>query len=250
MRFLISNDDGVGAPGIVSLAEAMGQLGHVDVVAPQSNCSGYSSALTLDRPIHPRVLSNNFVSVDGTPADCVHLAINGYLSQQPDMVISGINLGANLGDDVLYSGTVAAAIEGRFLGKPAIAVSLVGGREDSDYAPAAEITRRLVTYWEEVPLPRRTLLNVNVPNLPLAEIKGILVTRQGHRQQSQDVLKFTDPRGREGFWLGVAGDFEDAGEGTDFHAVENGYVSVTPIQADMTCHEILNNMSQWSKDIL
>jgi len=249
-HYLVSNDDGVQAKGIITLAESVAaELGKTTVIAPQMNCSGFSSALTLDRPLHPRRLSSGYISVNGTPADCVHLALNGYLEDEFDMVVSGINAGANLGDDVLYSGTVAAAIEGRFLGKPAMAISLVKGKADSDYQPAAAIAVALIRHWDEIPLPPRSILNVNVPPIPLNEIKGISITRLGHRKRSQDVVQYVDPRGQRGYWLGVAGEVEEAGEGTDFHAVSNGYISLTPVQPDMTHYQQQDHLEQWCQSL-
>lgn len=245
-RYLVSNDDGVLAKGIDTLNQAIiSHLGNTTVIAPQANCSGYSSALTLERPLHPVRLKNGYISVNGTPADCVHLALNGFLDEEFDMVVSGINAGANLGDDVLYSGTVAAAIEGRFLGKPAMAISLVRGIADSDYHAAAMIAVSLIKHWDEIPLPPRSILNVNIPHLPLEEIKGLLVTRLGHRKRSQDVIRYKDPRGQKGYWLGVAGEVDEAGPGTDFHAVSEGYVSVTPVQPDMTHYQEMAHLNEW-----
>ncbi len=249
LHYLVSNDDGVMANGISALEEAIATLGRTTVIAPQGNCSGFSSALTLERPLHPTHMANGYISVNGTPADCVHLAINGYLEDEPDMVISGINAGANLGDDVLYSGTVAAAMEGRFLGKPAMAISLVNGKEDADFHPAATIAAQLIQHWEEIPLPCRSVLNVNVPRLPLNEIKGIRVTRLGHRKRSQDVVSFKDPRRKTGYWIGVAGEVEEAGPGTDFHAIANGFVSVTPVQIDMSHYQAMDGLRQWTESM-
>lgn len=253
MRFLVSNDDGVLAPGLAALAEALGALGEVTVVAPESERSGFSNALSLDRPLRPVRQSNGFWAVNGTPADCVHLALNGLLDFEPDIVVSGINSGANLGDDTLYSGTVAAALEARFLGKTSIAVSLAGpgarthGREG--YAAAAAMTVRLIEGWDRLQLPNRTILNVNVPDLPLEQLRGFRVARLGHRGRAKDVLTLEDPRGREVYWIGIAGEPADAGEGTDFLAVGEGYVSVTPLQTDLTRHDALQDVSRWLKDL-
>ncbi|MES2917111.1 MAG: 5'/3'-nucleotidase SurE [Pseudomonadota bacterium] len=253
MRFLVSNDDGVLAPGLAVLAEALSALGEVTVVAPESERSGFSNALSLDRPLRPVRQPNGFWAVNGTPADCVHLALNGLLDFEPDLVVTGINSGANLGDDTLYSGTVAAAMEARFLGKTAIAVSLVGpGARNcgpEGYAGAALMVQRLVESWDSLQLPDRTVLNVNVPEGPVADLKGFQVTRLGHRGRAQDVMTLEDPRGREVYWIGLAGAPEDAGEGTDFHAVQHGYVSVTPLQTDLTRHEALPDVARWLKDI-
>lgn len=250
-HYLISNDDGVSAKGIDELNKAVAnELGKTTVIAPQANCSGFSSALTLERPLHPLRLSNGYISVNGTPADCVHLALNGYLEEEFAMVVSGINAGANLGDDVLYSGTVAAAIEGRFLGKPAMAISLVKGEADSDYTAAATIAVSLIKHWDEIPLPARSILNVNIPPLPLDAIKGIAVTRLGHRKRSKDVVAYEDPRGRQGYWLGVAGDVDEAGPGTDFHAIAEGYVSITPVQPDMTHYQEMGQLNDWCQSLI
>lgn len=253
MRFLVSNDDGVQSPGLAALAEALAQLGRVTVVAPDSERSAFSSALTLDRPLRPVQQPNGFWAVNGTPADCVHLALNGFLDFEPDMVVSGINAGANLGDDTLYSGTVAAALEGRFLGKTGIAVSLVGaharGYGIESYRPAAAMVVRLIQSWQRLRLPHRTILNVNVPDMALADIRGFQVSRLGHRARAKDVLALEDPRGRKVYWIGIAGNPADAGEGTDFHAVNAGYVSVTPVLTDLTRHDALQDVSRWLKDV-
>lgn len=253
MRFLVSNDDGVQSPGLVALAEALATLGEVTVVAPDSERSAFSSALTLDRPLRPVRQPNGFWAVNGTPADCVHLALNGFLDFEPDIVVSGINSGANLGDDTLYSGTVAAALEGRFLGKTGIAVSLVGaharGYGIESYRPAAAMVLRLVQGWERLRLPDRTILNVNVPDVPMADIRGIKVTRLGHRGRAKDVLTLEDPRGRKTYWIGLSGEPAEAGEGTDFHAVSENFVSVTPLLTDLTRHDALQDVSRWVKDV-
>lgn len=253
MRFLLSNDDGVQAPGLAALAAALARLGEVTVVAPDMERSAFSSALTLDRPLRAVQHENGFWAINGTPADCVHLALNGFLDFEPDMVVSGINSGANLGDDVLYSGTVAAALEGRFLGKPGLAVSLVGaygrGLGVSHFEVAAAAVARLVESWHRLQLPHRTILNVNVPRLPAEELQGFRITRLGHRGRSRDVQKLTDPHGRPAYWIGVSGDPLDAGEGTDFHAVHAGFVSVTPIQTDMTRHDVMQDVARWLKDV-
>ncbi len=244
MHILISNDDGYLAPGIAALAEALSQDAHVTVVAPDRDRSGASNSLTLDNPIRAQQADNGFVSVDGTPTDCVHLAITGLLEEEPDMVVSGINAGANLGDDVLYSGTVAAAMEGRFLGLPAVAVSLVGP-ESAHLDAAAAVARQLVARLRETPLPGDTILNVNIPDRPLAELKGFCATRLGHRHKSEPVVRMRDPRGRDIYWVGPPGSEQDAGEGTDFWAVRQGYVSVTPIQVDLTRHPAVPAVSRW-----
>lgn len=252
MRFLLSNDDGVQSPGLAALAEALAAIGEVTVVAPDSERSAFSSALTLDRPLRPSQTAQGFWAVNGTPADCVHMALNGFLDFEPDIVISGINAGANLGDDVIYSGTVAAALEGRFLGKTGMAVSLVGaygkGHGIEAFRPAAAMVARLIQGWPRLQLPHRTILNVNVPDMPLNDLRGFQITRLGHRGRSKDVLKLEDPRGRKAYWIGMSGEPLDAGEGTDFHAVKEGYVSVTPLQTDMTRHDVMHDVSRWLKD--
>lgn len=242
MRLLIANDDGVYAPGIVALHDALADYAECVVIAPDADRSGASSSLTLDRPLHPQRLGNGFISVNGTPTDCVHLGLNGLLEHTPDMVVSGINLGANLGDDVLYSGTVAAALEGRFLDKPAFAFSLLS-RQPDNLPTAAHIARRLVEAHDKLDLPPRTVLNVNIPNLPLERIRGVQLTRLGHRARAAAPVKVVNPRGKEGYWISVAGDAEDGGPGTDFHAVMQGYVSITPLQLDRTFHEAFRGLS-------
>ncbi|MDI1300814.1 MAG: 5'/3'-nucleotidase SurE [bacterium] len=253
MRFLVSNDDGVQSPGLVALAEALAELGEVTVVAPDSERSAFSSALTLDRPLRPVQQPNGFWAVNGTPADCVHLALNGFLDFEPDIVVSGINAGANLGDDTLYSGTVAAALEARFLGKTGIAVSLAGahgkGYGIEAYRPAAQMVSRLIRSWPRLNLPARTILNVNVPDLPLEAIRGFQVSRLGHRGRARDVLALDDPRGRKVYWIGIAGNPADAGEGTDFHAVADACVSVTPLLTDLTRHDALEDVSSWLDEV-
>jgi 5'-nucleotidase len=249
MRYLLTNDDGILAPGIGALIDAVSAVGDVHVVAPQTNCSGASHALTLDRPLYPTRMAHNKVAIYGKPVDCVHLAINGFLDFEPDMVISGINAGANLGDDVMYSGTVAAAMEGRFLKIPCMAVSLVNGQLNSDYSVAAEWVVRLLQQWHQVPIPAYSMLNVNVPYLPASEIRGVKVTRLGVRGRSKGVKPHQDLRGHEAYWVGLAGDAFDAELGTDFHAVQEGYVSVTPLAIDWTLHQALGPVADWIKGI-
>lgn len=245
MRILISNDDGYQAPGIIALAQALAQIAEVTVVAPERDRSGASNSLTLDNPIRATRMDNGFIRVDGTPTDCVHLAITGLLEQEPDMVVSGINSGANLGDDVLYSGTVAAAMEGRFLGLPAIAVSLVAQHTALHYVTAARVACALVERLSAEPLPADTILNVNVPDLPWEELQGFVATRLGHRHKAEPVIKANDPRGRPIYWVGPPGGEQDAGPGTDFHAVRSGQVSVTPIQVDLTRYSALDTVAGW-----
>jgi 5'-nucleotidase len=244
MNILISNDDGYLSPGIIALSEALAALGTVWTVAPDRDRSGASNSLTLSRPLRPRQLDERLWVIDGTPSDCVHLGIKGLLPVVPDLVVSGINHGSNLGDDVLYSGTVAAATEGRSLGLPSIALS------STSFAPehldvAAGIAVDLVRRLENHPLPAMTLLNVNVPDVPLEQLGAVCATRLGRRHPSSQIVRTTDPRGREICWIGAAGGAEDAGPDTDFAAVERGDVSVTPIHFDMTRHEVLGALGAW-----
>jgi 5'-nucleotidase len=233
MRILISNDDGYFSPGITVLAEALRALGEVTVVAPERDRSGASNSLTLDRPLSVRQAANGFYFVNGTPTDCVHLAVTGLLDFLPDIVVSGVNLGANMGDDTIYSGTVAAATEGFLLGIPSLAVSLVG-KAGRHYAAAAEVAARLVERFAQAPLAQPVLLNVNVPDMLYAELDGFEVTRLGRRHKAEPVVKIATPRGDTAYWIGAAGGAADAGPGTDFHAVEHGRISVTPLQIDLT----------------
>ena len=248
MRFLLSNDDGYQAPGLAALAEALSQIGEVIVVAPDRDRSGASNSLTLDAPLHVKQDSRGFHYVNGTPTDCVHLAITGLLDEEPDMVISGINSGANLGDDVLYSGTVAAAMEGRFLGCPAIAFSLAGDRPD-DYTTAVKVATNIVNSIIQQPLLEDVLLNVNIPNLAYDDLKGFFVTRLGNRHKSEPAQEAFDPKGRKVYWVGPVGPEQDAGEGTDFHAIRSGKVSITPLQIDLTRHQSIQALSKWLEDI-
>jgi len=247
MELLISNDDGIEATGIRVLAESMRALGGVTIVAPDKNRSGASNSLTLDAPIRIKEIEDGVYRVAGTPTDCVHVALTGLLEEDPDIVVSGINAGANLGDDVIYSGTVAAAMEGRFLGYPAVALSLVFGESTSDhhYDTAGEAATRLVKQLQRDPLPADTILNVNVPDCPWSEIKGFEVTRLGHRHRAEPVIKSKDPRGREMYWIGPAGAEQDAGPGTDFDAVRRKYISVTPIHVDLTRYQALDQVAGW-----
>lgn len=244
MRILVSNDDGIHAPGIQCLARHLRTVAEVRVVAPDRDRSGASNSLTLVHPLRAQELENGDMGIDGTPTDCVHLAITGLLEKEPDLVISGINAGANLGDDVLYSGTVAAAMEGRFLGLPAIAVSLVGPGMQH-YDAAAQVVLNLLDRLHRVPLPAATILNVNVPDLPFEKIRGVQATRLGHRHKSEPVVKARDPRGRTIYWVGPSGLEQDAGPGTDFFAVREGFVSVTPIQVDLTQFEAIDTVGRW-----
>lgn len=244
MRILLSNDDGYFSPGLEVLAETLADLGEITVVAPERDRSGASNSLTLDRPLIVRRSANGFLFVNGTPTDCVHLAVTGVLDELPDMIVSGINVGANMGDDTLYSGTVAAATEGYLLGIPSIAVSLVG-KAARHYQTAARVARQLATRFIERPFKRAVLLNVNVPDLPYDQIKGIQVTRLGKRHKAEGVIKIVNPRGETMYWIGAAGAASDAGPGTDFHAVEQGIVSITPLQIDLTHQEQLPDVREW-----
>lgn len=248
MKILISNDDGYQAPGIICLAKALVDIGEVTVVAPERDRSGASNSLTLDAPIRAVRTDNGFIRVDGTPTDCVHLAITGLLDDEPDIVIAGINDGANLGDDVLYSGTVAAAMEGRFLGLPALAVSLVGNNR-RHYDSAARAVIHLIGLLRCDPLPADTILNVNVPDLPWEEIRGFQATRLGNRHRAERIIRATDPRGRTIYWVGPPGGEQDAGPGTDFHAIKDGYISVTPILVDLTRYAALDKVANWLQRI-
>ena len=243
MHFLLSNDDGYQSPGISALAEVLESIGKVTVVAPDRDCSGASNSLTLDSPLYVKQDERGFYYVNGTPSDCVHLAITGLLDEEPDMVVSGINSGANLGDDVLYSGTVAAAMEGRFLGCPAIAFSLVG-EKPVDYSTSKLVVTEIVKSLIENPLDD-ALLNVNIPDVNYDEIKGFKASRLGNRHKSEPVIKTLDPKGRDVYWVGPVGAEQDAGEGTDFHAIRSKYVSITPIQIDLTRHQSLTSLSDW-----
>jgi 5'-nucleotidase len=243
-RILLSNDDGYLAPGLAALAEACAKISEITVVAPDRNRSGASNSLTLEMPMRVQTGDNGFLFIDGTPTDCVHVAITGLMKEAPDMVIAGINSGANLGDDVLYSGTVAAATEGRFLGYPAIAVSL-SGMNPTHYSTAGRVVEILLDRLEAEPLPADTILNVNVPDVPFDELKGMSATRLGHRHKSEPVVRSKDPHGREIYWVGPPGGEQDAGPGTDFHAVRNLEVSVTPIHVDLTRHDQIPDIKSW-----
>jgi len=247
MRILVSNDDGVDAPGIGILARELGAGGHkVVVVAPDRDRSGASNSLTLDGPLQVEQRSPDVWRVRGTPTDCVHVAITGMLKPEPDIVVSGINNTANLGDDVIYSGTVAAAMEGRFLGLPAVAVSLVtADHVGQHYETAARAAALIVARLKADPLPADTILNVNVPDRPWDEIAGFEVTRLGHRHRAEPCIRQDDPRGRAWWWIGPAGPEMDAGPGTDFHAVRYGHISITPIHVDLTRYQALDQVASW-----
>jgi 5'-nucleotidase len=244
MRLLLSNDDGYFAPGITLLAQALARLGEVTVVAPERDRSGASNSLTLDRPLSLRKAHNGFLYVNGTPTDCVHMAVTGLLELEPDIVVSGINNGANMGDDTLYSGTVAAATEGYLLGIPAIAISLVS-HEFKHYATAARVARDLVERLARKPFGAPVLLNVNVPDVPYDAITGYEVTRLGRRHKAQPVVPGKNPRGETVYWVGPAGAAREAGPGTDFNAVERGAVSITPLQVDLTHPDQIPLMGEW-----
>jgi 5'-nucleotidase len=244
MHILLSNDDGYLAEGLITLADSLCEIAKVSVVAPDKNRSAASNSLTLEMPLRATQMENGFVKVDGTPTDCVHLAITGLLDKEPDMVFAGINHGANLGDDVWYSGTVAAATEGRFLGLPAVAISLAS-HNPQHFKTAGQVAVKLLRKILSHPLPKDTLLNVNVPDVPLSELKGFQVTRLGQRHKSEPVIKSTDPRGRTIYWVGPPGGEQDAGPGTDFYAINTGFVSITPLQLDLTRHEQLKSMDLW-----
>jgi 5'-nucleotidase len=244
VRILLSNDDGYYAPGLAALAEAMRGMGEITVVAPERNRSGASNSLTLDRPLHLKEASNGFFYVNGTPTDCVHLAVTGMLDHEPDMVLSGINWGPNMGDDTIYSGTVAAAMEGYLLGVPAIALSLASfsGR---NFATAGRVARALAERFRDQPFGAPVLLNVNVPDVPWDMLAGMRVTRLGRRHKAEPVVKQVSPRGETVYWVGAAGAAADADEGTDFHAVENGWVSITPLHVDLTHGGQLGRVREW-----
>ena len=247
MRVLVSNDDGVDAPGIKMLAEQLRSAGHeVTVVAPDRDRSGASNSLTLDQPVRLRRIDHYTCAVAGTPTDCVHLALTGMLEYEPDIVVSGINNAANLGDDVIYSGTVSAAMEGRGLGLPSVAVSLVTHKHEAKHflsaaRAAVEIVSRLIAD----PLPADTILNVNVPDLAWEEVAGFEVTRLGNRHRSEACIPQHDPRGGTVYWIGPAGPEQDAGPGTDFHAVRTGYISISPIHVDLTRFQALDQVASW-----
>jgi 5'-nucleotidase len=247
MKILLSNDDGVQAPGLAMLAKHLAEVAEITVVAPDRNRSGASNSLTLENPLRARRMENSFISVEGTPTDCVHLALTGFLDELPDMVVSGINAGANLGDDVWYSGTVAAAMEGRFLGFPAIAISLASHSSSMSkyYETAAYVAKHLVTKLQSDPLPANTILNVNVPDIPLSELDGYEVVRLGTRHCAEPTLTATDPRGHKIYWVGPPGAEQDAGPGTDFYAINSKRVAITPLQLDLTHYTAFEQLSSW-----
>jgi 5'-nucleotidase len=247
VKILVSNDDGYLARGIVALATALSDIADVVVVAPDRNHSGASNSLTLHSPLRIHQVDDTHYFVNGTPSDCVHLALSGFLDFEPDIVVSGVNHGANLGDDVIYSGTVAAAMEGRFLGLPAIAVSLVG-RHGTHFDTAAKVAVDLVTRLQEKPLSSDVILNVNVPDRPYEELNGMRSARLGFRHRSEPLIRETDPRDRTIYWIGPAGDGQDAGPGTDFLAIDDGTVAVTPLKVDLTRHEAVPEIATWLEE--
>ncbi len=249
MNILLSNDDGAHALGIKILHQELIKIAKVVVVAPDRNCSGASNSLTLLNPLRAQTLDNGFISVNGTPTDSVHLGISQLMKPLPDLVVAGINNGANLGDDTLYSGTVAAATEGRHMGMPAVAVSLVGKKEQH-YQTAAVVAAKIILRLKEHPLPADQILNINVPDIPLSQLKGVKVTRLGHRHKAETMKNMQDPWGRDIYWYGSLGQELDGGEGTDFHAVANGFASITPLTVDMTAHKSLSAMSNWLEDLV
>jgi len=244
VKILVSNDDGYFAPGITLLAEALGQLGEVTVVAPERDRSGASNSLTLDRPLTVRRAPNGYFSVNGTPTDCVHIAVTGLLDFLPDIVVSGVNLGANMGDDTIYSGTVAAAAEGYLLGIPSVAVSLTS-KTGEHFQSAIGVAVQIVERFKRRPFAQPVLLNVNVPDVAPESLRGIEVTRLGRRHKAEPVVKLQTPRGETAYWIGPAGGAADAGPGTDFHAVEAQRVSVTPLRMDLTHNAQLTLAKDW-----
>ena len=246
MKILVSNDDGYQAAGIICLVETLQKIAKVTVVAPDRNHSGASNSLTLEYPIRAKRAGNGFIYINGTPTDCVHLAITGLLDEQPDIVVSGINAGSNLGDDVIYSGTVAAAMEGRFLGLPGLAVSLAGPNP-KHYPTAARVVEVLLARLQnnDLPLPVDTILNINVPDCSWEQLKGIQVTRLGSRHRAARAIQSEDPYGNPVYWMGPAGAEHDAGPGTDFYAVNQRFVSITPLHVDLTRHSALKSLNQW-----
>ena len=244
MRILLSNDDGYFSPGLAILAECLSPLAEITVVAPERDRSGSSNSLTLDRPLSLHKAPNGFFHINGTPTDCVHMAVTGMLDELPDMVISGINHGANMGDDTIYSGTVAAATEGFLLGIPSLAISLIS--HGGEYlATAGRVATDIVKRYQAAPFSQACLLNVNVPNVPYEELRGTSITRLGRRHKAEPVIKATNPRGDTIYWVGAAGSAADAGEGTDFHAVNAGNVSITPLQIDLTHYQQLPLLKDW-----
>jgi 5'-nucleotidase len=251
MHILISNDDGVNALGVSSLAESLSGLAKITVLAPDRDRSAVSNSLTIDSPLRITKQSNGYYGLNGTPTDCVHIAVTGWENHHFDMVVSGINFGANLGEDVIYSGTVAAAIEGRHLGYPALAISLAtNNHESKNFSTASIVAKYLVRNLIQGTISSDTILNVNVPDLPISQIKGIQTCRLGRRHKADPVIQAKDPRGLDIYWVGPVGGERDAGIGTDFHAISNGYVSVTPIKTDMTDYNGLADLKTWSDSLI
>ena len=244
MRILLSNDDGYFAPGLAALHQALLPFAELKVVAPERDKSGASNSLTLDRPLSIRRAPNGFYFIDGTPTDCVHMAVTGMIDFTPDMIVSGINSGANMGDDTIYSGTVAAATEGFLLGLPAIAISMAG-HEAKYYETAARVAAELVQRHQRSPLHAPVLLNVNVPDVPYDQLMGTEITRLGKRHKAEPVVKTINPRGDTVYWIGAAGAVADAGPGTDFHATTHGRVSITPLQMDLTNFQQMKYAAEW-----
>jgi 5'-nucleotidase len=244
MNILVSNDDGVDAIGLKTLVEHLKKIAQVTVVAPDRNRSGSSSSLTLDKPLMVNEVEKNIYAVDGTPTDCVHIALTGLIKIKPDMVISGINDGPNMGDDTIYSGTVAAAMEGYLYDIPSFAISM-GQKEPNQFDTAARVTLDLIEKFKHHPFTSPTLLNINVPDLPFEQLRGFQVTRLGKRHQAEPVIDSTSPNGEKLYWVGAAGEPNDGGPGTDFFAIKENYVSISPIQADLTQHKEIGSLSEW-----
>ena len=254
MKILLSNDDGYFATGIQTAFKAIHEsceFSRLDLMAPDRNRSAASNSLTLMEPLRKTLhaslsLDDNtkVYSVNGTPTDCVHLGTNGGLGYEPDIVVSGINAGANMGDDVIYSGTVAAATEGRFLGKPSIAISLCG---DQNFETAAHVLVEFIKDLNNIGLSKDTIININVPDIPLEQLKGVQITRLGRRHVSEPIVQQKDPRGLPIYWIGPAGEAADEGGGTDFYAVEQGYAAITPLKIDLTQYEMMDALSLWAE---
>lgn len=249
MKILLSNDDGVHAKGLAALYHELNKSHQVVVIAPDRNCSGASNSLTLTNPLRLEQMPSGFYSVTGTPTDCVNIGVNKFLDFEPDIVVSGINHGANLGDDVIYSGTVAAATEGRHMGLPAVAVSLNSHDMNADFKPAAKIAASIIEQIQNHPIPGDQILNINVPAVPKDKINGIKTTRCGRRHQADSMVKSKDPFGRDVFWYGAIGQEKDAGDGTDFAAIAQDYVSVTPLTVDMTAYKSVALLENWLTQI-
>ena len=247
MHLLLSNDDGFQAAGLQTLAQTLGDIAEITVVAPNRNRSAASNSLTLERPLRAVEFIPGWYTVDGTPTDCVHLGITGLLEKEPDMVVSGINAGANMGDDVIYSGTVAAAMEGRFLGLPAVAVSITSF-QPRYFDDAACVTKSLVKQIIDKPFPEDVILNVNIPDEPIDQIQGFATTRLGNRHKAEPAIMMHDPRGKPIYWVGAAGPEQDAGPGTDFHAINNNFISVTPLHVDLTRYNAMDSVKKWLDD--